>query len=1079
MKKFIKIFLISFLSFLGVLVIAIGVVIWIVFTPEKITPIVRKQAAKYLSCKSEIGSVELTFFSTFPNFGLKVSEFALINPIAGSMSDTLVRVNKLVGVIDARAYWKKKNIVLIGLEMTGGSVNVYADSLGHANYNIMPADTNPAPVSAQKTELPFIDIRNIELKDISLHYNDLSLKLNTVIRSLSAKIDGKISHDSISGNVTVNSSMLSMVYGQEKEKLNTEIHDLSAKISGTSFGKNINGNMEAGTSMMVLSYGEGKDKLNTEIHNLSGKISGTVTSDKINGNLKAGTSMISLDYVGEKYLQKSSLTIDLPLDIITSRQFITLKNATASINNMELSLNGTIQNDTVSKNIITDLTYRTASWPFKKFREIVPPSFQSYFDGLEADGLLSSDGTIKGVYNDKSYPLLDMHVTYEQGKLTYSSLPIPLHDADGDFTIYTDLTSDALSFVRINRFSAKTPKSAFSAKGMVTHLFKDITCDLTTNGDLMLDEFNSMIPADMKTTISGKASGEVKTRFTMDQLDKNQFEKMKLSGSLTLSDFDVKYDSITLKSDRSKVDFSLPSASPTSGNAKFVYASILSDNVTAGKIASYNASLKKSSLIIEASDMRDSTRIPDLICRFSMESMSAGMNDMSIVIASPQGKVAVSPRPGFSDQPHIILSYNSGELKAAMGKNIATFNKISTDLDISNDNTQKDTFLQWLVKGYVDVNKGLISMSEFTNTIEIPSVKMDFDPETFSIRESSMKIGKSDFQLSGSLNNVLSYFRGDSILRGKFSFISDKTDVAQLMALTSGIGTYDSASVRKHENTTVDTVSTGPYMVPKKIDVTLNANVKLATIGVDTATNIKGVVTVHDGILLLDGLTFQTPVARMQLTAMYQTPRKNHLYLGIDYHMMDVQISELLTMIPDIDSIMPMLRSFGGRGEFHIAAETYLDSLYNVKKSTLRGAASIKGNNLVLMDGETFTEIAKKLRFNKKTQNKVDSLAAEFTIFRNEIDIYPFLIVMDKYKAVIAGRHNFDMTFDYHVSVVDCPLPIKLGLDIKGNVDDLHYKLVKCRYAEYFRPTARHEVETKQLELRTIIRKALEEKVKN
>ena len=307
------------------------------------------------------------------------------------------------------------------------------------------------------------------------------------------------------------------------------------------------------------------------------------------------------------------------------------------------------------------------------------------------------------------------------------------------------------------------------------------------------------------------------------------------------------------------------------------------------------------------------------------------------------GKCRYLPDQVNPDQPHINLSYNSGELKTAMGKNTAVVNKISTDLDISNDNTQKDIFLQWLVKGYVDINQGLITMSELTNPIEIPSVKMDFDPETFSIKESSMKIGKSDFQLTGNLNNVLSYFRGDSILRGKFNFVSNKTDVAQLMALTSGIGTYDSTSVNKQENTTADTVSTGPYMVPKKIDVILNANVKLATIGVDTATNIKGAVQVHDGILLLDGLTFDTPAARMQLTAMYRTPRANHLFLGIDYHMMDVEISELLTMIPDIDSLMPMLRSFGGRGEFHIAAETYLDSLYNIKKSTLRGAASIQG----------------------------------------------------------------------------------------------------------------------------------------
>jgi hypothetical protein len=1034
MRKFIKVFFISLLSLLGVLIVAISVVIWIVFTPERITPIVRKQAAKYISCKSEIGSVELTFFSTFPNFGLKVRDFALINPVAGSMSDTLVRVNELVGTIDAKAYWKKKDIIIVGLELNGGAVNIYSDSLGKTNYNIMPPDTNPAPVAASETGLPFIDIRNIEMKDISLNYNDLSLQLNTVIRNLNAEINGTVSRDSISGNVKVNTSMISLQYGGGK--LNTVIHDLSAKINGT------------------------------------------VIHDNISGNVNVSSSMMSLEYDGEKYLQQAAVQFDLPIDVITSRQFIRLKSATASINDMELSLNGTIENDTVSKNITTDLTYKLASWPVKNILALVPPSYKSYLSGINADGLLSSDGSIKGVYNDSHMPLMDLHVLFEQGTLKYSAFPLVLHDVDGDLTIYTDLNSDSLSFVRINRFTAKTPQSTIMTEGMVTHLFKDISCNLTTSAGLTLDEFNSMIPKSLKTTISGKASGQVKSRFTMSQVEKMQFEKMKLSGSVTLSDFDVRYDSILLKTDRSKIDFALPNNKPLSKNTGFVFASIISDNIEAGKLASYNASLKKSSLILETSDIRDTTRIPDLVCSFSMDSMAAGMNDMTIAIVSPHGKVTLSPRSGAPAQPHISLLYNSGELRTAMGKNTAIVNKISTDLDISNDNTQKDIFLQWLVKGYVDISQGLVTMSELTNPIEIPSVKMDFDPETFSIKESSMKIGKSDFQLTGIFNNVLSYFRGDSILRGRFNFVSNKTDVAQLMALTSGIGTYDSASVNKHENTSVDTISTGPYMVPKKIDVILNANVKLATIGIDTATNVEGAVQVHDGILLLDGLTFNTPAAKMQLTAMYRTPRTNHLYLGIDYRLMDVEISELLTMIPDIDSLMPMLRSFGGKGEFHIAAETYLDSLYNIKKSTLRGAASISGNNLVLMDGQTFSEIAKKLRFNKKTQNKVDSLAAEFTIFRNEIDIYPFLLVMDKYKVVIAGRHNFDMTFDYNVSVVDCPLPIKLGLDIKGNVDNLSYKLGKCRYAEYFRPTSRHEVQNKQLELRKMIREALAEKVK-
>ena len=127
-------------------------------------------------------------------------------------------------------------------------------------------------------------------------------------------------------------------------------------------------------------------------------------------------------------------------------------------------------------------------------------------------------------------------------------------------------------------------------------------------------------------------------------------------------------------------------------------------------------------------------------------------------------------------------------------------------------------------------------------------------------------------------------------------------------------------------------------MVPKRIDVFLMPISKRLQWVLIQLPILKASVQVHDGILLLDGLTFDTPAARMQLTAMYRTPRKNHLFLGIDYHMLDVEISELLTMIPDIDTLMPMLRSFGGKGEFHIAVETYLDSLYNIKKSTLRGA---------------------------------------------------------------------------------------------------------------------------------------------
>ncbi len=74
-----------------------------------------------------------------------------------------------------------------------------------------------------------------------------------------------------------------------------------------------------------------------------------------------------------------------------------------------------------------------------------------------------------------------------------------------------------------------------------------------------------------------------------------------------------------------------------------------------------------------------------------------------------------------------------------MGQNSAVVKKINMDTDILNDNTQEDIFLQWLVKGFIDMDQGSITLSDFPHPIEIPSVKMNFEPESFSIRGKQLK----------------------------------------------------------------------------------------------------------------------------------------------------------------------------------------------------------------------------------------------------------------------------------------------------------------------------------------------------
>jgi hypothetical protein len=267
----------------------------------------------------------------------------------------------------------------------------------------------------------------------------------------------------------------------------------------------------------------------------------------------------------------------------------------------------------------------------------------------------------------------------------------------------------------------------------------------------------------------------------------------------------------------------------------------------------------------------------------------------------------------------------------------------------------------------------------------------------------------------------------------------------------------------------------GPFMVPSDVDIALNTLIKKASAFDQTATNLGGKVYVKNGILVIEEMGLVCNAAKLQLTAMYRTPRRNHIYIGFDYHMLDVDIEELIGMIPQLDTMMPMLRSFKGQAEFHLAAETYTNAQYEIKPSTLRGAASLFGKDLVVLDNETFSKISKLLLFSKKTENKVDSISAELTLYKKEIDVYPFCVSMDNYMVALGGQHNLDMSFNYDINVLS---PIYLGVNVSGNIDDLNIKLVPCKFAKDFKPLFHRKVDTQTAELRSMIRESMRKNVK-
>jgi hypothetical protein len=141
----------------------------------------------------------------------------------------------------------------------------------------------------------------------------------------------------------------------------------------------------------------------------------------------------------------------------------------------------------------------------------------------------------------------------------------------------------------------------------------------------------------------------------------------------------------------------------------------------------------------------------------------------------------------------------------------------------------------------------------------------------------------------------------------------------------------------------------------------------------------------------------------------------------------------------------------------------------NIKLSSLNAACRISGKDMVLLDGKTFSEIAKTLKFKNRDQNLVKSIGVELLIRNNQIEIFPFIMEIDRYKAALSGVHNLDMTFNYHISVLKSPLPFKLGINLKGdlnNMSKMKFGIGKAKYKDTELPTYVTVIDTTRLNLR-------------
>jgi hypothetical protein len=384
------------------------------------------------------------------------------------------------------------------------------------------------------------------------------------------------------------------------------------------------------------------------------------------------------------------------------------------------------------------------------------------------------------------------------------------------------------------------------------------------------------------------------------------------------------------------------------------------------------------------------------------------------------------------------------------------------DIDISLDKTLAKYFREWDLSGGMNIERGMVMTPYFPLRNSLGGFDFKFTNHDISISKLDIKAGESNLSASGRLTGLKRALLGrKGALKLDIDINSDGVNADQLLsAYTTGMNfnpesfngnSEDISDQEFMEQVIIDTLSapTAPSLivVPGNIvaEIKLNASdLKYSGLHVNTMT---ADLIMKERCVQIKDTKALTNMGDISLEGFYSTRTKGDLKTGFSLNFKDITAEKAINLMPAVDTIMPLLKSFGGLLNCELAATAQLDTNMNIIMPSINGVMRIGGENLTISDNEMFNKLAKVLMFRNKKKGEIDKMTVEGVIKDSRLEIFPFILEMDRYMLGLSGIQNMDMSYRYHASLIKSPFIIKLGMDIYGpNFDNMKFKIGKAKY---------------------------------
>ena len=1040
--------------------VAVCVATYVVFTPERITPIVVQYANKHLRATLDCESVDLTFYGTFPNFGVRLHNGCVSVPdvadkaceaeggdVRHARSDTLLTFSDFVVSFNPITFYRENRLVIRHARLTNPVVYARRDSAGMANWDILP-DTDDS--TSTQTPLPEIDLKRIGIVNARIVYDDHRESVFAAADGLNLRLGGSL----------------------------TDV-DMSAKVDA-----------------------------------------------------------LTVFYDGKVYGSRLPLNMSMRLKSDADYHHFTVERSTFGAGFVNFDIGGTVERGDEDGVFLTNLDFKLAASSLADLIAAIPAHV---FDTKQwsATGKVKFAGKLTGKLGNGHSPSCVVSLQLRDGSLkspNQRDKPL-LKQLEIDCEARIDKSAASPSFIRIDTLLLSNESARMELSGMFGDLFVNPFIEASINGNVDFSRLRNDLPEMLQAvSMSGDARINLSGRCFLDDLLSSNYGRVNADGSMEVNDvaFDYPDRAIILRAPGARVRMGSRVTDSVRGReiSSLFRASVELDSLDmrlSNRLV-INAGLMTATL--RTSEPKDSVSIAEVssfvrLNRLRVHSVDSSANLWATKLSA---LVRFAPQPEKPSEPEIKARISIDTLRGRTADFAGRVGNSSLNLTVRRRDTTRrarsvtaDSTLRRLRRdsmqramrgtSTVDFKLGegggrdFLSDRDVSGTFtgrnigvrtpyfplrsRLERVSFTFTSDMISIDTAHLRVGASNMRFDGKIEGIRRALLRNGRITATLNAATDSLECNELIRALASASDYAARSSKQRDSIarstldestdepiSADSLPVGLFVVPRNLDMELNARMKKVHYGRFRLSEANGKIIIRNGSIRIPDLKIASDMGNADVSLVYKAPTTKGAYTGLDLQTEHVRMGELIRSLPVLDSLTPMIRSFEGTVACHITAVTELDSLSNVSMPATRASCYIKGMNMTLLDGETFSAIADKLHFKNKQRNVIDSMAVEMALEDNKIFVFPFVMTLDRYTVAIGGMQHLDLSFNYHISILKWPIPlVKIGLDVHGTPDKIHYSLASRKYADLATPVKTQSLENTVLNLRHQLHLALRKSI--